>query len=562
MSDKRLIVIGLDGATWDYIKPALADGRLPNLAKLISTSACADLRSTIPPITPTAWSTFSTGVNPGKHGVYNFSAGLDAFNDSNVPQLVTSRSIRSPVIWDILSDKKKRVCVLNVPLTYPPAPVNGIMITGMMTPSDKVTYTYPPDLFNDESLVAGLGSYRLDHNPVKTELADRDLDEWLDDYFKIEEQRIKYAARLLGRENWDFFMVVFGITDRIGHLFWQYMDTEVEENLQIPESFRQAVHRAYKTADKAVGALLEQAGDNDYIMLMSDHGFGRVDRLFIANCWLEREGFLTLRKPTLSSFREIYHIAKVEKPLLMWLARMGLMKAARLLPKDALAKLIPIWIPRRVKSRFAVDWEKTSAYAHGYGITANLKGREPFGIVKPGEEHSNLLTEISDRLMQAQDQEQGGRLVEEIYLTSEIYAGDQNTDAPDILFRMKGDTICPVSGFDFKKILTRNPHGSGHFLHGIFSLRGHGIQQDQEPREFRIEDLAPTIFHLLDLPVPRHMDGRIIEELFDTEIFSEAPRYESLDQVRFDRSREDGSEMSESERKSVADRLKGLGYLS
>src|ERR1051325_9352411 len=153
----KVVVIGLDAATWTLINPWMAEGSMPNLAKLMQAGVSGSLQSVLPPITPPAWTSFMTGKNPGKHGIFNFietEPGGYAMKYSNA----TSR--RSPTIWKLLNDAGFSVGTMNIPFTYPPEKLNGFQISGMDTPSESSPFIHPPEL-RDE-LLPHLGQIHLD----------------------------------------------------------------------------------------------------------------------------------------------------------------------------------------------------------------------------------------------------------------------------------------------------------------------------------------------------------------------------------------------------------------
>ena len=139
----RCILLGLDGATYDLLDPWMDAGLLPNLKDLLARGAKGVLRSTDPPTTPPAWTSVLTGVNPGKHGIFDFR---DSFHRDPRRPLVSSRSMKAPRIWQILNAAGLRTAIMNVPITFPPEPLDGFMISGMMTPNDEADYTYPSEL--------------------------------------------------------------------------------------------------------------------------------------------------------------------------------------------------------------------------------------------------------------------------------------------------------------------------------------------------------------------------------------------------------------------------------
>ena len=195
---RKLLVIGLDGAPYPLIKAWAADGTLPNLARLIANGSFGVLRSTIPVHSPTAWASFITGLNPGKHGVFDFVR-----RDTDSYQLRYQRAdqIAGASVWHLLGQHGRQVGVMNVPMTYPPEQVNGFLITGLGTPS-YVTYTYPPEL--TETL--NQQGYRVNKDAFYQPGQE---DAWLADIYDTSERRARMTIQLMREEAWDFFMMVF-----------------------------------------------------------------------------------------------------------------------------------------------------------------------------------------------------------------------------------------------------------------------------------------------------------------------------------------------------------------
>ena len=272
MSEK-IIVIGLDGATFDVIIPMIQRGKLPNIAEVMKDGTSGELISTIPSDTPPAWSSFMTGKYPDKHGVFYFN-----HHSPNPLELkfrpVNSTSIKTDTLWDNLSRNSKRMILINVPLTYPTPKINGIVISGLMTPPNRDDYIYPPEMRDEINKIAG--GYRLDPNPLENPATlGITPEQWISELFDIEEKRGKVAKYLLNNASWDFFMVVFSLTDRISHRCWeQYncMDKSIDP-----------VSKAYKTVDRLIGELLSGVDKKTSLIILSDHGFGAVKRIFFTN---------------------------------------------------------------------------------------------------------------------------------------------------------------------------------------------------------------------------------------------------------------------------------------
>lgn len=250
----KVLVVGLDGATWDIIRPLVAEGRLPTIARLLDKGASGTLYSTTPPVTPAAWTTFFTGKNPGKHGIYDFQR---LNHETYELTSVRTEQHREQTLWELLGEAGFRSIILDVPFTYPPRPFNGIMITGYGTPRvSNTTFTHPVDLtehlpprLHSEIRVA-LPSYRFDRSRP-----------FIQEWQEIMRGRQKLLRYMIDEEEWDLFMVVFSITDNMAHVFWTYIDP-AHPNYFRPEAeeYREAFLGAYEQGDRILGELMERAG--------------------------------------------------------------------------------------------------------------------------------------------------------------------------------------------------------------------------------------------------------------------------------------------------------------
>jgi len=212
MKYKKSMIIGLDGATFDLIKPWANAGELPTFKKLMKEGVWGELESTIPHVTPPAWTSITTGKNPGKHGIFDFMS-IEKSDGKWKLKLYNSRSKKSKEIWDYLRDKKS--IIVNVPLTYPPRVINGTMITGMLTPDIKNSdFTYPKE-FKGE-ILKSFPEYIIELNWSGYKGKER---KFLEDLYKMSEERIKLFWYLFGKE-WDFLFFVFVGTDRMQHIIW------------------------------------------------------------------------------------------------------------------------------------------------------------------------------------------------------------------------------------------------------------------------------------------------------------------------------------------------------
>src|SRR5256886_3526753 len=271
----KVVIIGLDAATWTLIRPWMAEGGMPNLAKLMKEGVSGAFRSILPPITPPAWTSFMTGKNPGKHGVFHF---IETAADSYAMNYANGGSRRSPTVWKLLNAAGLSVGTMNIPFTYPPEPLDGFQISGLDTPSESSPFIHPPSLRQE-----------LEDHMVKISHDIRYLgfmstherrDQVLAEMEKIDQQWAAAALYLLENHPQDVMMFVFMSIDTVQHYFWQYMDRS--HFLYDPKAeprFGNAVRKVYERLDAVTGRIIEKLPDDTTVFVVSDHGGGPlVDR--------------------------------------------------------------------------------------------------------------------------------------------------------------------------------------------------------------------------------------------------------------------------------------------
>ena len=553
----RVLVIGLDGATFDLIKPWAAEGYLPTLKRLMEEGAHGSLRSTVPPMTGPAWTSFATGVNPGKHRLYDWIAREP---DSYRFLPVTAVDCRAPTIYSLLSQMDRRVCALNVPMTYPPLPVNGVEVSGMPAPSTNVPITYPDDLL--EEIDAVVGEYLLYPDPGQA-YSDSGVDAFLERLYETTDVRVRTLDYLRRREAWDFTMVVFNGTDTVSHAMWKYMDES--HPLHDPnraEKYGNAIRDYYQYVDTKLGRIVETLDDDTTLVVMSDHGFGPFHKFIHVNNWLMQEGFMQMRSGARTRMKRRMFAAGFS-PMNVYdkMMRFGLGGLKREVVRGQGQGML--------KTLFLsfedIDWKRTQAYSLGNvgQIYLNVIGREPYGCVRPGAEYERLRDDIIERLKTLQDPETGELVVETIYRREEIYHGDYLEQAPDIVFLPRRLEYFGFGEYEFgsHKIIESMRRGiSGtHRMNGIFLAYGAAVRPGSETENASLYDLAPTILHLMGEPVPEHMDGRVLSE-----IIVEGDRSIARSQWKDGHSSATGiggAELSAEDREILAERLRSLGYV-
>jgi predicted AlkP superfamily phosphohydrolase/phosphomutase len=568
---RRVMIIGLDGATLDLIRPWVEEGILPTFKKLMQEGAWGPLRSTIPPLTPAAWSSFITGVNPGKHGIFDFTLREEASYEGN---LVESSLRQAPSLWQLASRAGKRVIVYNVPVTYPPERVNGLMVSGLMTPPGAKDATYPRELQAElEKAVPGhvYSGYSVFRPGIEAEF----IHELLRDH----EQNLSAARYLMERQPWDLFVMVFQHTDTMGHFMWKHMENHGEG---MPEAVRELVANAmrecYRDVDTKMGQLIQEAGEGTRVIVMSDHGHGPLEYGFSVNTWLLEKGYIRAKQDALSRLRyRLYTLGFTPDFAYRVFSRMQTNKGGNRTGKDRFAG-IKQRLGRLFFSFDDIDWSRTSAYSSGsFGpIFVNLKGREPHGMVEPGPECEALLDRLTSDLKTVQDPETGRPLFSEFHRGGDIYAGPFSERAPDLFFFPENWKYGAAGRRQFEDnrwfmkleddgrtpsiVRARVRYNGTHRMDGILFLSGPGIQPGKTIEGASIVDVAPTVLALLGVPVPKEMDGRVLENYLTPEM---------RDQLNVIYTARDGlvpelqpvADMSQEDEELLVARLRNLGYV-
>ena len=559
MAEKgKVVVIGLDGASFNVIDPMIQSGELPNLARLMEEGARGELRSTFPPITHAAWSSFSTGKNPGRHGVMDFIEPPYWNDERQSFQFTNFSSIKTPTFWQTLRGSGVRVGIVNLPMTFPPQELDGFLVGGIDTPSENSRFTWPDDLI-EKLREAGI-HYRPDYVEILKyeggEARMRAKQEVIDDYFHIEEERRKTILHLMENEPWDLLVVVIGITDRIAHHFWE----DHEAGLRGEHNrFEEVVRDSYRLADRVVGDMLERLDDEIPVMVMSDHGFGTFDGLFFVNNWLRKEGFLALRPTRISNLKETWRWLRVKKSLRQMLRFLRLGPLARLLPTALADRQWNLTIPFPVVSPARVDWTRTRAYSGAFGIYVNLEGRTERGSV-PQEEYEQVREAVMERLRALRDPDSGEPLVERVWKKEEVLDGEFLDQAPDIYFETRQGRILPTSTWLFRRSLKRKVLGN-HKMEGIFLLRAPQVKKGARVVGAKIEDCMSNVFYLMGREIPEDYDGRVLEEIYDSAFLETHPPRKGPPTGGVGEEGGEKKEYSSEDEELIRSRLRSLGYI-
>jgi predicted AlkP superfamily phosphohydrolase/phosphomutase len=553
---KKVLVIGLDAGPLELIDPWVQQGKLPVLGQLMAQGASGVLRSTIPPLSPAAWSSFATGMNPGKHGVFDH-----AYRRSDSYEVVPTNARRRAgrTLWQLIGERGGRVGVINVPETYPPEPVNGFLITGMSTPSDDSDFCYPPTLANE--LEETVGGYKVFGPRTK-----EDLDRALVGMHETAAMRLRVAAYLMNNYDPQFMVVVLQETDTVQHRFWKYMDPDHPQyHAEGARRYGDAILGVYQRIDENLHLLLDQMDEDSIVIVMSDHGAGAIHKWLYLNNWLVRQWFIRFKRtPLIRLKRALYQLGHTPGNVMELAMRLRLGLTDQAINQVRKSSSTRNFLYRLFLSFDDVDWSRTKAYTLGgnmTGIHINLRGREPAGCVQPGAEYEALRDEIIARLADLRDEETGVQVAERIYRREELYTGPYVERAPDVIFEAHDERYVGFGGQEFTANVVMAPSrlfNGCHRRDGMIVLAGQPIRAGVRLSPHDIVDLAPTILYLLGYPVPADMDGRVMVEALPTDFLEKHPF--QIAETTWEAAEED-SGFSPSEEAVIAERLKDLGYL-
>jgi predicted AlkP superfamily phosphohydrolase/phosphomutase len=465
--DRKVFVVGLDCGDPVLVFDQWRD-ELPNFRQLMDVGAYGPLDSCVPCITVPAWSSMTSGKDPGVLGFYGFRNRAD-YGYENMT-IATGAAVHEPRVWEMLGKTGKEVVVVGVPQTYPVKPVNGQMISSFLTPSVQSQYTFPNEFrYEIDQLLDGR-TYDVDVHQFRTE----DKDFLLRQIYEMTEKRFTVLKHMLKGKPWDFFMFVEMGVDRIQHGLWQYMDsTHLKYRPDNP--YQEAIKEYYKYIDRELGEMLSALDDDTVVVVVSDHGAKRMDGGICINEWLRREGYLVLKDDPM---REGYRPIPFEK--------------------------------------VEVDWKKTTAWgAGGYyaRIFLNVRGRESHGLI-PQASYEKVRDQIAAEIEAIPDH-QGNPINTTCFKPQAIYQQVRNIP-PDLIIYLGNLHWRSVGSFGFDSIYTfendTGPDDANHAQEGMIiyydptrNLSG------QRLNGLQLMDFAPTVLHLMGQPIPEDMQGKVIE---------------------------------------------------
>jgi predicted AlkP superfamily phosphohydrolase/phosphomutase len=553
----KAFVLGLDGATWDILRPLADEGKLPNLQRLAKQGVSGTLNSVFPPLSPVAWTGVMTGKNSGKHGVFEF---LEFDHNPLGGRVNSSRAIKTELVWEVAGRYGKTSVAGGVPMSYPPRKAPGFYLGDFLSPADAKDFSSDPAIFAE--LEAALGT---PYRPWSTAVPDggqepkalAELTDYLDHHLKTVEF-------LMDRCPWDLFMFDLMATDRIQHELWHAWDpSHRAARGRDLSAVREGFIDFWKRLDDGVGAIEKKLPEDTALILMSDHGFGPIEWYVNFNVWLLEHGYIALHDSFYVKQKRWFHKHGATPEWFYGLmAKLGMAenRVGRFRGKQM------TWIDRVADAAFLskrhIDWSRTTAYAQGnFGqIFINQKGRQPQGCVEP-EDVPALIDKLKSDLMTIPHPETGEPLVDRVIEGGAMYDGPHKHLAPDLTVVLGDWNYRTIGLYDFTthKVISPafGPTGD-HRMEGVLIASGPAFQPGASPENATLLDIAPTVLHILGVPVPADMDGRVLTEILEPSLASTVGDVSAVSAAV---ETSDSSGYTAEEDAAIQERLADVGYM-
>ena len=552
--NRKALIIGLDGATWTLLTPWIEQGHLPHLAKLVREGASGPLTTTIPPVSASAWVSFATGCNPGKHGSFDFVFPQPGGYDIGVVN-VKVRGV--PPFWKTVEEAGGQVGLMSVPITYPPQPINGFTVCGFLVPNEQSTYTYPPEL-KEELKREGQRWPLHEFEGNRSRHPGRFLQDMLD----FDVTRTDTIIWLMQHKPWDVLACVLKTPDTVHHEIWHIIDpTHPRYDAELNRQFAPQVLEYFKKIDECVGRLIAASPEDTFVAIMSDHGGGPFHKFFHVNNWLAQQGLLKFKRTPLSLVKRA--LFKLGFTPITSLKIVNFLRLGRLRRRVKRGRGRGM-LKRLFLSFGDVDWARTKAFAVGnFGqIYINVQGQRAQGIVAPGAEYEAVRDQIIQSALALHDPDGGDQVIAKVYKKEELYHGERVAVAPDLILHTDRSKYVSFGHADFgsNKLLEPSIGQTGHHtMDGIVVVHGPGVKANQAIKG-HIIDIAPTTLYALGLPIPSIMDGKVLQEGFTAEYLAQHP---ITNAAAVDSNTAESTKVySEEDEAQVMERLRDLGYVA
>lgn len=481
MAKPKVLVVGWDGVPWELLRRFIDLGYLPNLKRFMARAATGTLQSTIPPDTGPSWTSFATGATPSHHGIY----GWFSYDEGFQPHLITSRDIQVPTFYEALSRGGYRSILVNLPVSYPPRPLDGVVVADLLSPRPYIEPT---------SLSHLLDGYRVFYDTTKQG------DALVEDIIDVERRRATVARGLFARERWDLFFTLVSGTDWVSHFC--YRDLMRQTRLG-----KRAAH-LFTMVDEDLGWSLDHLPPTATVVLLSDHGFQACDRSFDINAWLAEAGFLKTRPRSKGASSGPNNGFTDTSPNEVQLPGtvVGLLEHFPRIRRTGAKLLRSVNRGVKVGSTVEVDQGKSLVFVprgYTYGAYVNRD------LVPSVEDRRSIARGVIASLRALRDPASGGPVLEVVGSRDEVYGEGASDLAPDVLFLPSPGIYVDHSMLYGARVHPRE--GNYHHPDGFFMAAGPDVAAGRDLGRVPMWNVAPTLLKLFGMePIPT-MDGRSID---------------------------------------------------
>ncbi len=539
---RKVLIIGLDGFTWDLGRDFMAEGVMPNLGKAVVSGCHGILRSVIPCESGPAWASFQTGCYPGKTRVFGFHS-YDRVKNKVV--LNTFSGLGVPTLWEIADHSGKTVVSINVPITYPPPKVRGVVVPGLLSPRLSSQTVHPTEVY--ERYVAPRSDYRIVNlDRVET------LQGFVDQQIVTENARCQMALELIKDIDWDVFAVQIQSTDAVQHHVWGALDRTAT---QYTNEERDEVLRFYRFIDEVIGSIMDAVGPGVLTLIMSDHGFCNAERMVNLNVWLRQKGYLKLTPGPRRHvrWRALKRGIKQQIPPVRFVVPLyrGIKNIAEKSRQKTAAELVHHKAMSDINR--SVDFSKTVALSLG-----SLAGMI-YILSDSAEKRRSVGTKLTEEIVKDLGPDSPVPVVDKISRAGEIYGVmDDSGCVPDLVVRYRRGVFGMYNTVG-DEVIWKPEYGGyrrgfgTHSQEGVIVLQGPGVRTAAE-LDGNIVDILPTVLAYLGIPIPEHVDGKPLVKAFSRKLEI------SYENILFKKPTLQ-TEYTTQEQEQIEKKLRDVGYL-
>ena len=510
----RVLLIGLDSGDAELIEQWMAEGHMPNFARLARQGLWTRIGTTADVMHVSAWPTMYSGTTPGHHGLYH---AYQVYAGEQLIRRPDPAGIGQPPFWKYL-DAAGRKCIIFD--AFMNAAVSGF---GGMQILEYGTWTWFGEQASTPSGLLGslqrrFGAYPAPEHTIQVKVPDQPL-QFRDSLVAGARVKSRITQALMRENDWDMLFVTFGEPHGAGHYLWHFDDGGYPLQPSDPSlRGRHVMRDVYAAVDEAIGGILDALDDRTSLIITSGDGMG-------PNC--AGAQFMPELLHRMGLFYS-GHVGNPQQPRGAGAApRKGVMSKLREAVPLGLRQSVSRCMPRSLRSQLSlkwlnagVDWQRSKVFCipnsnEGY-FRVNLRGREPLGNVAPGGECEELLGSLYEALQRLVNPANGLRATERVCLTDAVFPGARRKDLPDAVAtwnaqaRLGEEIATPDLGVIRRPACHDvSPFYTGNHRPNAFALlAGPALRAGTSLPDGHILDIAPTILAMLGVDGPAHFEGR------------------------------------------------------